>query len=75
MELNKIEQETLLNAADAYYNLGYYLKNFEFESVAEFSDKNFFRNCWQHGRDRLEPICSDTQFQKILCTTREVINF
>ena len=29
-ELNKLEQEILLSAAEAYYSLGYYFKNFEF---------------------------------------------
>ncbi len=50
MELNKIEQETLLSAAQAYYNLGYYFKNFEFNQ----SNVELFERQVESDRSRLE---------------------
>ena len=50
MELNKLEQETLLSAAEAYYNLGYYFKNFEFNQ----SNVELFERQVESDRSRLE---------------------
>ncbi len=49
-ELNKLEQEVLLTAADAYYNLGYNFKNFEFNQ----SNVELFERQVESDRARLE---------------------
>ena len=50
VELNKLEQEILLKAADAYYNLGYSIKNFEFNE----SNVSLFERQVESDRSRLE---------------------
>ena len=50
LELNKLEQEILLNAAEAYYNLGYNFKNFEFNQ----SNVELFERQVESDRSRLE---------------------
>ncbi len=49
-ELNKLEQEVLLNAAKAYYNLGYNFKNFEFNQL----NVELFERQIESDRSRLE---------------------
>jgi len=49
-ELDKLEQETLLGAAEAYYSLGYYFKNFEFNQ----SNVELFERQVESDRSRLE---------------------
>ena len=49
-ELNKLEQEVLLSAAEAYYNLGYNFKNFEFNQ----SNVELFERQVESDRSRLE---------------------
>ncbi len=49
-ELNKLEQEVLLNAAKAYYNLGYNFKNLEFNQ----SNVELFERQVENDRSRLE---------------------
>ncbi len=50
IELNKLEQEILLKAAEAYYNLGYSIKNFEFNE----SNVGLFERQVESDRSRLE---------------------
>ena len=50
LELNKLEQEILLSAAKAYYNLGYHYKNFEFNQ----SNVELFERQVESDRSRLE---------------------
>ncbi len=50
LELNKLEQEILLSAAQAYYNLGYNFKNFEFNQ----SNVELFERQVESDRSRLE---------------------
>tara|TARA_A100001011_G_scaffold395608_1_gene491116 strand:+ start:5926 stop:7212 length:1287 start_codon:yes stop_codon:yes gene_type:complete len=49
-ELNKLEQEILLSAAEAYYSLGYNFKNFEFNQ----SNVELFERQVESDRFRLE---------------------
>ena len=49
-ELNKLEQEVILNAAKAYYNLGYNFKNQEFNQ----SNVELFERQVESDRSRLE---------------------
>ena len=49
-ELNKLEQEVILNAAKAYYNLGYNFKNLEFNQ----SNVELFERQVESDRSRLE---------------------
>ena len=49
-ELNKIEQEILLSAAEAYYNLGYNFRNFEFNQ----SNVDLFERQVESDKSRLE---------------------
>ena len=49
-ELNKLEQEVLLNAAKAYYSLGYNFKNVEFNQ----SNVELFERQVESDRSRLE---------------------
>jgi len=49
-ELNKIEQEILLSAAEAYYNLGYNFRNFEFNQ----SNVELFERQVESDKSRLE---------------------
>ena len=49
-ELNKLEQEVILNAAKAYYNLGYNSKNLEFNQ----SNVELFERQVESDRSRLE---------------------
>ena len=49
-ELNKLEQEVILNAAKAYYNLGYNAKNLEFNQ----SNVELFERQVESDRSRLE---------------------
>ena len=49
-ELNKLEQEVLLNAAKAYYNLGYNFKNSEFNEL----NVELFERQVESDRSRLE---------------------
>ena len=49
-ELNKLEQEILLNAAKAYYNLGYNFKNLEFNQL----NVDLFERQVESDRSRLE---------------------
>ncbi len=49
-ELDKLEQEILLNAAQAYYNLGYNFKNFEFNQL----NVQLFERQAESDRSRLE---------------------
>ena len=49
-ELNKLEQEVILSAAKAYYNLGYYSKNLEFNQ----SNVELFERQVESDRSRLE---------------------
>ena len=50
IELNKLEQEILFKAAEAYYNLGYSIKNFEFNE----SNVGLFERQVESDRSRLE---------------------
>ena len=49
-ELDKLEQEILLNAAEVYYNLGYNFKNFEFNQL----NVQLFERQVESDRSRLE---------------------
>jgi len=49
-ELNKLEQEILLSAAEAYYSLGYYFKNFEFNQL----NVELFERQVESDKSRLE---------------------
>ena len=49
-QLNKLEQEILFSAAEAYYSLGYYFKNFEFNE----SNVELFERQVESDRSRLE---------------------
>ena len=49
-ELNKLEQEVILSAAKAYYNLGYNFKNLEFNQ----SNVELFERQVESDRSRLE---------------------
>ena len=49
-ELNRLEQEVLLSAAQAYYNLGYNFKNFDFNQ----SNVELFERQVESDRSRLE---------------------
>jgi len=49
-ELNKLEQEVLLNAAKAYYNLGYNFKNSEFNEL----NVELFERQVENDRSRLD---------------------
>jgi len=49
-ELNKLEQEVILSAATAYYNLGYYFKKLEFNQ----SNVELFERQVESDRSRLE---------------------
>ncbi len=50
LELNKLEQDILLNAAKAYYNLGYNFKNLEFNEL----NTELFERQVENDRSRLE---------------------
>ena len=50
LELNKLEQEILLNAAEAYYNLGFAFKNFDFNRL----NVELFERQVESDRSRLE---------------------
>ena len=49
-KLNRLEQEVLLNAAKAYYNLGYYFKNSEFNEL----NLELFERQVENDRTRLD---------------------
>ncbi len=49
-KLNNLEQEILLSAAEAYYSLGYYFKNFEFNQL----NVELFERQVENDKSRLE---------------------